>query len=65
MTNEMLQFIASADYGYKKDQCFIYLKEIVSTQETPNQTAFILSECLELTRWVKPSTRKRTYLQGF
>ncbi len=65
MTDEMLQFIASADYGYKEDKCFSYLNEIVTTQETPNQIEFILSECLELTRWIEPSNKKEHICRAF
>ncbi|MGH1334972.1 MAG: hypothetical protein ACRBFS_02515 [Aureispira sp.] len=61
MTEKMLQSIASADYGYQKEECLCYLKAIVKNQKVPTQVAFILTECLELTRWTL-STEKEEYL---
>ncbi|MFT5819763.1 MAG: hypothetical protein ACI8ZM_000988 [Crocinitomix sp.] len=51
MTDEVLQLIAVADYGYKEEKCFKLLKEIVRTQELPKELDYNLLECLELTRW--------------
>lgn len=55
MTDEMLQFIAAADYGYEQEKCYKLLKEIIREQKPPQERDFDLFECLELTRWLTPS----------
>lgn len=65
MSDEMLKQIATADYGFKAEECFAYLKTITSTQQLPTQTEFILTECLELTRWTKPKDRSEHLCRAF
>lgn len=65
MTDEMLQHIAAADYGYEAEKCFIYLKQLVTTQEIPKKVAFIVTECLALTRWSVPKNREEHLCRAF
>ena len=65
MTEEMLQGIAAADYGYEAEKCFAYLKKVVMTQEIPKEVDFIVTECLELTRWIVPNNREEHLCRAF
>ena len=65
MTDEMLWVIAEADYGYKKEECFGYLKNIVSTKKAPSKVPFILGECLQLTHYSEPKIGKNILLEVF
>lgn len=65
MTDNMLLRIAEADYGYRANACYGYLKKIVATQQTPTQVDFILTECLELTRWITPKSREEHITRAF
>lgn len=67
MTDEMLWVIAEADYGYKKEECFSYLKDIISTKKTPPNVEFALGECLQLMHYSEPKNREEhieSYLTG-
>lgn len=65
MTDEMLQSIAAADYGYREVDCFNALKAIVTTKEIPQKVDFIVTECLELTRWIRPSNKQEDLCRAF
>ena len=65
MTDEMLWYIAKADYGCNKDICHKHLKEITTTGNFPSNPEFILIECLELTRWTKPKNKKEHIITAF
>ncbi len=65
MTDEMLQFIAAADYGYEQEKCFKLLKEIVHEQKPLPERDFDLFECLELTRWLTPSNNTEHKCRAF
>lgn len=65
MTDEMLWVIAEADYGYKKEECFSYLKGIVSTKKIPPKIEFVLGECLQLTHYSEPKNREEHIIRAF
>jgi len=65
LSDEMLMQIASADYGYKAQECFEELKQLLITQKLPNQISFHLIECLELTRWIEPKNEMEHVIRAF
>lgn len=65
VTDEICWEIAKADYGHSAQECFEYLKQIITTQQPPTKTEFILIECLELTRWIIPKTRSEHIARAF
>lgn len=65
ITDEMVWYIAKADYGYKKEVCYKQLKKILKTKDFPLKPEFILLECLELTRWIIPKNKNEHIIRGF
>jgi len=56
VTDEMLDTISKADYGWKSEVCFPILQKIRDTKTTPLKTEFIVGETLSLTQWGEPKT---------
>lgn len=65
ITDEMVWYIAKADYGYKKEVCYEQLKKILETKDFPLKPEFILLECLELTRWIIPKNKNEHIIRAF
>ncbi|OJJ23129.1 hypothetical protein BKI52_01900 [marine bacterium AO1-C] len=65
MTDSMLKQISVADYGMGADECLRYLQTIVDAGKTPEQVKFILTECLELTRWITPESKEEHLTRAF
>ena len=65
VTDNICWQIAKADYGHSAQECFEYLKQMITTQQMPAKVEFILIECLELTRWITPQTRSEHIARAF
>ena len=56
MTDDMLRQIAKANYGYREEECFAILKEIVSSKQEVKTVDYEIRDVLELARWIQPKT---------
>jgi len=56
ITDEQLDIISKADYGYKAEECFIVLKQMQETQMLPKEISFSVAEVLSLTRYSRAKT---------
>lgn len=65
MNEKMLWEIARADYGYEADNCFTELAKIKNTKKTPTEIDFTLQEALNLTRWIKPTSKEEHIIRLF
>lgn len=65
LTPEILGQIAGADYGMGANECLQDLEQIVNTRQLPTKASFILTECLELTRWIMPTTERQHIARVF
>ena len=59
VTDQMLDHISKADYGWESEICYPILKEIQQTKTTPLKTEFIVGETLSLTQWEEPKTTEK------
>jgi hypothetical protein len=54
ISDEMLEVISTADYGYRADEHLVALRQIRDTGNFPNALKWCPMEVLELTRWSEP-----------